>query len=300
VNDGALYTAADEEVTNLLLQGGPLAVELAPGAGGSIARLAVDGIDLLRPMAAADVASGKVNNAAAYPLVPFSNRIANGRLVFEGEQFALTPNWPGLRHPMHGDGWACAWLVEKADVRSAEIFYLHERAGERGGWPFRYRARQSYRLTEDRLTVRMALDNLEDRPVPAGIGLHPFFLRNADTELACRTKAVWTADDEVLPIERVAVPRHWDFSASRRVDTTVLDNCFDGWDGRATVTWPGRRLRLALEASQPFRHLVIYVPPGRDFFCVEPVSHANGLVGLSPLGPGATLAGEIVFHVLHL
>ena len=83
----------------------------------------------------------------------------------------------------------------------------------------------------------------------------------------------------------------------RKVDSVVLDNCFDGWDGRAAITWPKRRLQLALEASQPFRHLVIYVPPGRDFFCVEPVSHANGLVGLRPLGPGATLAGEIVFHV---
>jgi aldose 1-epimerase len=251
-------------------------------------------------MPAPDLASGKGNNAAAYPLVPFSNRIANGRLVFEGEQITLAPNWPGVRHPMHGDGWAHAWQVEMADSRSVEIAYLHERAGNEGGWPFRYRARQSYRLDEDRLTVRLALENLEERPVPAGIGLHPFFVRDVDTELACRTMAVWTADAEVLPIERVAVPPQWDFAASRKVDGIALDNCFDGWDGHATITWPKRRLRLALEASQPFRHLVIYVPPGRDFFCVEPVSHANGLVGLSPLGPGATLAGEIVFHVLHL
>ena len=60
----------------------------------------------------------------------------------------------------------------------------------------------------------------------------------------------------------------------------TLDNCFDGWDGRATIVWPARRLRLDLEASAPFRHLVIYVPPGQSFFCVEPVSHANGQVGL--------------------
>jgi aldose 1-epimerase len=287
-------------VTLLLLQVGRLAVDLAPSAGGSIARFAVDDVDILRRMAASDLASDQGNNAAAYPLVPFSNRIANGRLVFEGEQITLAPNWPGVRHPMHGDGWAHGWQVERADSRSAEIAYLHERAGTEGGWPFRYRARQSYRLHEDRLTVRMALENLEDRPVPAGIGLHPFLVRDADTELACRTKAVWTADAEVLPIERSAVPPQWDFSTPHEVDGVVLDNCFDGWDGRATITWPKRRLRLALEASQPFRHLVIYVPPGRDFFCVEPVSHANGLVGLSPLGPGATLAGEIVFHVSHL
>jgi aldose 1-epimerase len=284
----------------LSLKTGRLAVELAPAAGGSLACLTIDGVDVLRPMTEADIASGKGNNAAAYPLVPYSNRIKDGQLVFEGEAFYLERNWPAVDHPMHGDGWAHGWQVENSDARSAEISYRHERAGSDGGWPFRYRARQSYRLDEDRLTVRMAFENLEVRPVPAGIGLHPFFVREPDTELACRAKAVWTADAEVLPIKRVVVPPQWDFSTSRKVDGVVLDNCFDGWDGRATITWPKRRLRIALKASQPFRHLVIYVPPGRDFFCVEPVSHANGLVGLSPLGPGATLAGEIVFHVSHL
>jgi aldose 1-epimerase len=287
-------------MTLLSLRTGHLAVELAPAAGGSIKRFTVDGSDVLRPLTDADVASGKGNNAAAYPLVPFSNRIRDGQLVFEGQAFHLERNWLGVNHPMHGDGWAHAWQVEKANGRSAEISYLHERADGDGGWPFRYRARQSYRLDDDRLTVRMALENLEERPVPAGLGLHPFFVRDKETELACRCRAVWTADAEVLPIERITVPPHWDFAASRKVDGMALDNCFDGWDGYAVITWPNRRLRLALEASQPFRHLVIYVPPGRDFFCVEPVSHANGLVGLSPLGPGATLAGEIVFRISNL
>lgn len=287
-------------MTLLSLRTGRLAVELAPIAGGAIARFTVDGRDVLRPMTEADIASRKGNNAAAYPLVPFSNRIRDGELVFEGETFHLQRNWPGVNHPMHGDGWAHGWRVEKSDARSAEISYQHERAGSDGGWPFRYQARQSYRLDDDRLTVRMALENLEEQPVPAGLGLHPFFVRDKETELACRCRAVWTADAEVLPIERIAVPPQWNFATSRKVDAIALDNCFDGWDGQATIIWPNRRLRLALEASQPFRHLVIYVPPGRDVFCVEPVSHANGLVGLSPLGPGATLAGEIVFRISNL
>ena len=90
------------------------------------------------------------------------------------------------------------------------------------------------------------------------------------------------------------------FRAGRRVDSVTLDNCFDGWDGRAAIAWPQRRLRLELEASAPFRHLVIYIPPGQHFFCVEPVSHANGQVGLAPLGTGRTLAGEVVFRLSNL
>jgi aldose 1-epimerase len=281
----------------LSLQNGTLAVDLAPEAGGSIARFAIDGIDLLRPMAAVDLASGKGTHASAYPLVPFSNRIANGRLVFEGETYQLKPNWPGVNHPMHGDGWAHAWQIVRSDAQSAEIVYQHERAGADGGWPFRYRARQSYRLESDGLTVTMALDNLEERPVPAGLGLHPFFVRDADSELQCRTEAVWRTDAEVLPIARIVVPPAFDFSRSRNVNEVSLDNGFDGWDGRATIRWPSRKLRLELEASPTFRHAVIYVPPGRPYFCVEPVSHANGRVGRTHLDAGATLSGEIAFRI---
>ena len=100
------------------------------------------------------------------------------------------------------------------------------------------------------------------------------------------------------------LPSVWDFSASRPVDGLNLDHCFDGWDGRAVITWPRRGLRLDLSATQAFRHLVIYVPArvpiGQPFFCVEPVSHANGAVGTTRLAAGATLTGEIAFRLSFL
>lgn len=284
-------------MTDLSLQNGDLTVELAPQAGGSIAAFRCAGHDLLRPMGATDRASGQGRNAAAYPLVPYSNRIKDGRLVFGADTYRLKHNWFGVNHPMHGDGWAAAWRVMRSDDRSAEIAYEHERAGHDGGWPFRYRARQSYRLDADRFVVGLAIDNLEDRAVPAGLGLHPFFVREADTELQCCTEAVWRTDAEVLPVARIVVPPAYDFSRPRNVNEVTLDNGFDGWDGRARIRWPGRGMRLDLEASEAFRHAVIYVPPEKPYFCVEPVSHANGRVGRTRLEPGATLAGEIVFRV---
>ncbi len=284
-------------MTLLSLRTGELAVDLAPSAGGAIARFAAGNHDLLRQMPEADRHSGRGNNGSAYPLVPFSNRIKDGQLVFEGKTFHLKQNWPGVNHPMHGDGWSHAWQVVRSDAHSAEIAYEHARDGESGGWPFRYRARQTYRLEADRLTIVLALDNLEDHAVPAGIGLHPFFVREADTELQTRTEAVWRTDAEVLPIARIVVPPAFDFSKSRNVNEVTLDNGFDGWDGRATIRWPSRKLRVVLETSVIFRHAVIYVPPGKPYFCVEPVSHANGRVGRTHLDAGATLSGEIVFRV---
>lgn len=278
-----------------------MAVDLAPDAGGSIARFAVEGDgDILRPASAAALASGTGKDTACYPLVPFSNRIANGRLGFGREVIQLRNNWPGVPHPMHGDGWARAWDVVRQDRQSAELAYVHERRAGAAGWPFRYRARQTFALAETGLTVGLSIQNLEDHAVPAGLGLHPFFVRDADTELACRLAGVWRTDPEVLPLQRVPVPAEWDFSRSRRVAGMGLDHCFDGWDGLATVTWPQRGLRLVLSATEAFRHLVIYVPDGQSYFCVEPASHANGAIGQTRLAAGATLGGEISFRLVQI
>ncbi len=281
-------------MTLLSLSAGRLAVDLAPSAGGSILRFTIDGADLLQPASPATLASGRGHEAACYPLVPFSNRIANGRLVFGGQQFKLDPNWPGIRHPMHGDGWAADWQVERSDIASADLLYTHDGSV---GWPFRYRAWQRFRLADDALSVGLTIENLESHAVPAGLGLHPFFVRDPDTILTCRTQQVWLADEEVLPIRPAAVPPQWDFAHGSAVEAAVpVDNCFEGWDGLATITWPGRRRRLRLEASDLFRCLVIFAPSDRPYFCVEPVSHANGQVTKAKLAARGRRSGEIVFR----
>jgi aldose 1-epimerase len=280
-------------MTSLSLRAGRLAVELAPQAGGSIARLRHGDVDLLRPMSADAMAAGRGNEAACYPLVPFSNRIANGRLVFDGQEYKLEPNWPSLRHPMHGEGWARAWDVVRHDGQGAAL--VHEHDGKKG-WPFRYRAQLSFRLDEYALSVTMAIENRESQPAPAGIGLHPFFTRDADSALAFNAAAVWLGDAEVLPTQRVAVPSEWNHSRARDIELG-LDNCFEDWDRHAVISWPGRGLRLELQASPPFHHAVVYTPANRPYFCVEPVSHVNGKVAEARLAAGATLAGEVAFRV---
>ena len=289
-----MYTATGKWVTLLSLKAGDLAVDLAPSLGGAIARFAFAGVDLLRPLSAGATASA----AAAYPLVPYSNRIANGVLAVDGTTWRLAPNWPGSIHPMHGEGWRWPWRVAAQDARSAMLVqdYGGATGGSAGGWPFRYCARQAFRLDEGALRVEMAIENLEDRAVPAGLGLHPFFVRDPDTTLAFRAAAVWLGDRDILPVERVPVPTEWRHD-DPRVAVTGLDNCFDGWDGRATIAWPRRGWRLELRASEPFRHAVVYTPPGRDYLCVEPVSHANGRIAETRLAAGATLSGTIDFRL---
>ena len=144
--------------------------------------------------------------------------------------------------------------------------------------------------------------------MPAGIGHHPYFIRTDGVTLRARLDHVWLPDERKIPQQRVPLPAAWDFADGRRLASVDLDHCFGGWDGRAELHWPELDLTLVIEAGPIFRHLVIYVPPGQDFFCIEPVSQVNdgfnmlerGVegTGVRVLAPGETLAGTIRLRIV--
>ena len=90
------------------------------------------------------------------------------------------------------------------------------------------------------------------------------------------------------------------------VGGAVIDHSFAGWDGQAVIDYPSRGYSLSLSADEPFRHVVYFVPEGRDFFAVEPVSHMSDAIhrmdteadnGLTILQPGQQLEGRIVYRI---
>ncbi len=286
----------------LRLAAGAFELVLCPAIGGSIARFTAWGIDMLRPASGEDLAAGDPRRLAAFPLVPFSNRVADARFPFQGRDYRLARNFPPEPHAIHGNGWQRAWRVESSGPDRAVLALAHDPARDGAGeWPFAYEATQSFRLDADGLAVELALRNTDTRPMPAGIGLHPFFPGADEARLTARLAGVWRNDARKLPVELTGLPPEWDFAAGRDVAGVAVDNCFTGWDGRARLDWPS--YRLLLEADPAFANLVVFVPPGLGFFCLEPVTNVNDAVnlaargvpgtGLAVLAPGATLSGTI-------
>ena len=87
-----------------------------------------------------------------FPLVPYVNRIRDGRFTFRGREVHLQPNMAGDPSPLHGQGWLNAWTVEEAEEFDA-VRYRHE-AGE---WPWAYEARQLFNLDEGGLWLNLEL-----------------------------------------------------------------------------------------------------------------------------------------------
>jgi aldose 1-epimerase len=286
----------------LKLAFGAWTAEVSPAIGGAILSFAHAGVPILRPTPDEAVEARDVRRAACYPLIPYANRIANGRFVFQGVAYQLALNTPGSPHPLHGVGLHRAWQTEQAEASACEIALQHRPVGaDAADWPFAFDARQRFELGARGLTVRITLANTGDRDASAGFGLHSYFPRRPGERLAFRAGGAWTNGPDLLPAER----QHggdWDFSAGRPVEGPPLDNDFFGWDGAARLSTPGSPDTL-VRADAAFRSLRVYTPAERDYFAVEPVTHRADAINhpndpfgaMAVLAPGETLAAEVSY-----
>jgi aldose 1-epimerase len=288
----------------ITLRAGDAALEVVPAAGGAVARYWRERGDViwewLRPAPAAALVGGDPYEvAAAFPLVPFSNRIRDGRFRFEGRPVVLPPNRSTERHSIHGHGWQACWTCLDRTPAVALLEYRHAA----GAWPWAYRATQRLVLTPERLTVELTLSNESEARMPAGLGWHPYFPRTPRTMLTAPVTAMWLTDEQMLPAELVPPAPARDPSAGVPADRVALDNGFVGWSRRAVIDWPERGARLVMTATSPLDVLVVYTPSGRPYFCAEPVSHVTDAVnlaasgridtGLRVLEPGETLRAAV-------
>ncbi len=248
----------------LHLEAGDWQVALQPELGGTIAALTYQGRDILRPTPA-----GATNplETACFPLVPYANRIADGRFVFVGESYVLPRNMDGQDHPLHGVGWLRCWEVQASDAASAVLIHTHEADAN---WPWSYRAEQHVSLDGSGLRVSLSVQNTTDRAMPAGLGFHPYFPATDDTRLSFDAKSVWLADDDMLPTERTGTNHFADWSKGETVArSSLIDNAYEGWSKDATIATCNDTITLSGEGT-PYLH--VFTPPGLGFFCAEPVS----------------------------
>lgn len=286
----------------ITLAQGKWLVELMPQAGGSISSCAYDGQDIMRRASAEGVTAGDARAMACFPLVPFSNRIERGIFDFDGRCITLPRNMGDHPHTIHGHGWLVPWQVEARGEDSATLAFTHEA----DAWPWRYRAQQDFTLAEDSLTVRLAVANLSDRPMPVGLGLHPYFPRGAGVTLTAGLTHLWEATSEQIPIRRVDLPGSLDFARGLPIAGLDLDHCFAGWSRQALIEWEGAPWRLRMEGDGNLGHLVIYTPRDQDFFCAEGVENMNNAfnwmarradTGARILAPGESHAIVTTFKV---
>jgi aldose 1-epimerase len=268
-----------------------IAVDAAHGA--AIREFSWRGRPILRP--AVSSTDTDPMSTSCFPLVPYANRVANGRFAVDGRDVQLRRNWDRDPHPLHGQGWRAAWTVEQSTAARATLTF----SGGGDDWPWRYRAVQDLEVLADGLDVRLSVENQSGGTMPAMLGLHPFFPQPGSAMVQAHARTVWLTDAQALPVQEVMTPPDWSFDQARRAARVELDHGFDHWDGTAVVSWPDRILTMRATGAHS---LHVYTPAAADFFCLEPQSCAAGALqrahsGIAHLAPGESLELTVRFSV---
>jgi aldose 1-epimerase len=239
-------------------------------------------------------------------LLPWPNRIRDGKYSFDGKNYQLALTDPVLHNASHGlvryEPWSFD-AYESHRVALAYTLYPHP------GYPFTLRFHVEYALSATGLSVRIRATNVGAARCPYGAGAHPYFAggpAKIDALVFGMPAASYLrADAQQIPVEKLSVQgTPFDFRSPRAIGDTKLDTAFTDFerdaDGVArTVLEPpgGKSVTLWMDAS--YTHLMVYsgdtLPDAqqrRSGIAVEPMTCApNAFVtgeGVKVLEPGET------------
>jgi aldose 1-epimerase len=194
--------------------------------GGGLREYEVDGQPLLDGYAVEAMADG----GRGQPLLPWPNRLADGRYEFDGGQFQLPIEDIARRNATHGlTRWANWTVADQVEGRVRLTHRLHPRPG----YPFMLDLQIEYSLDETGLVVRTTAHNAGPRPLPFGAGQHPYFtvggpgVDSMKLQLPADSR-IELDDERRLPTGRrlPVAGSSYDFRQPRHIGSLVIDDCF--------------------------------------------------------------------------
>lgn len=142
-------------------------------------------------------------------MVPFANRIADARYVFDGVPHDLQPGIEGAsRAARHGFVRGVEFEVEAlaADAQGARVTFTTQaiRPGVHPGYPFAIDLAVTFTLDANGLSLEALMRNVGDHAAPCFFGWHPYF-RLADSpiegwELQIPADSFVRTDEGFIPI----------------------------------------------------------------------------------------------------
>lgn len=208
------------------------------GVGGGIRSYDVGG----RPVLHGYPVDAKADAGRGQLLMPWPNRIADGKYTFDGKEQQLPLTEPARYNASHGlVRWEQWSLVERTDSTVTVGFRLMPSPG----WGAILDLRVRYELSAAGLTVTPSATNVGSTRAPFGFGAHPYLTVGEDAvdELTLSLPATeyLTVDDRLLPTGTKPVEgSDYDFREPHAIQDTVLDTAFTGLaaddDGRWRIT----------------------------------------------------------------
>ena len=237
-------------------------------------------------------------------LVPWPNRVRDGRYAIDGAEHRLELSEPERGNALHGLVLQSRWHGVRTSARRVSLSYeLRPHAG----YPFALALAVSYELASGGIVVTLHATNVGAERAPFGAGLHPYLTPGAtevdDMVLEIPAGTRVPVDGERLLPSGPATPvdgSELDFREPRRLGALRVDACF-GELGRSPAGVARVRLgmnsgpgQLTVWMDERFRFVQVFTADAA--IAVEPMTCApdafNSGDGLVVLEPGASFTGR--------
>ncbi len=296
-----------------ILENKNIIVEIAPACGGSITRFDYKynnlNIAIFRRCEDELIKQCSALGASCFPLMPYSNRLRDGKFMLEGQQYRHELNCPPEIHSSHGDAWMRPWSIIKA---AADFIEMRIQATDEQ--PIKYTGTQIIRLEKNAISVLLKVTNNDVITAPFGIGLHPYFPRKPETQLQCDLDNEWTLDNELMPDQLLSNSLKGKMQNSILVNKLPIAGAYFSRSTDASISLPSSELVLRITTKPPMQHAIIWCPTGQNYFCYEPVSHMidgfnrsdaasdnslNDSTGVMYLSPNTSFEATWTFSICH-
>ncbi|MFP3580049.1 aldose 1-epimerase family protein [Arthrobacter sp. fls2-241-R2A-200] len=179
--------------------------------GGALRDFRIDGVPVLDGYGPDEMCTG----ARGQSLIPWPNRIRNGKYEWEGQPLQLDLSEPDKGGAIHGlTRWRNWDVIERAEDAISFVYTLHACQG----WPWVLDSRVDYHLGLDGLTVRTTVVNRSASACPYGTGAHPYLSTGVVRGGAIDAGLVQVPGATFLPVDERGIP-----TGHERVDGTEYD-----------------------------------------------------------------------------
>ena len=271
--------------------------------GATLRRFSVDERDVVHGFDVTETIKG----GRGQNLIPWPNRIRDGRYTFNGvtQQLALTE--PARHNASHGLARYVPWVLVE---QQADTVVNRVRIHPQPGWSGTLDATITHRISAEGLMVTVEATNLSDEELPFGYGAHPYLTVGEssvdEVQLTVPAASYLEVDDRLLPARLSAVDgtvydlRRSTVLGSANLDTAMTDLTRDS-DGRWRIRLTLGDRYAELWGDETFAWTQVFTGgPNRDAgVAVEPMTCGPNAFNAGPthddlrvLAPQETFVGQ--------
>jgi aldose 1-epimerase len=278
-------------------------ITIIPDCGGLVNELVLSKSNKLYSIidgyiSADDLAEFKMHKSSK--LIPFPNRIKDGKYQFAGKNYQLSINHPAENHAIHGFVYDKKFKVIKTVITKNEasinLEYIYN--GDIESYPFKFLTEIIYTLTaDDGFNCQTVVQNLGDTSMPFGDGWHPYFKFDKKVDeliLKIPSNHKTEIDDKMIPIGNII--KFDKFSELTKIQNTEFDTGFriENQDAIAETEILDQESNVKIiifqeTGEKKYNFLQVYIPPLRESIAIEPMTcnidafnNEDGLIILEP------------------